>query len=66
MFAPPSAGLRIHRFMTASTGRANHGAPDQILVATEPGCSALTVTPVPASSAARLRACSTLASLDRL
>ena len=62
---PPSAGESIRRLATARNGRANHGAPDQMSVATPPGCTAFTVTPDGASSAASDRAYSALASLDR-
>ena len=62
---PPSSGESIRRLATARNGRAYHGARDQMSVATLPGCTALTVTPNGASSAASDRAYSTLASLER-
>ena len=52
-------------FAIASTGRSQPGAALQMPVATVPGCSAFTVTPLPASRRASSRVKRTLASLER-
>jgi len=54
-------GLNTKRMM----GFAQSGAPDQMFVSTEPGCTLLEVTPVPASRRASSAEKSTLPSLER-
>ena len=66
MRRPPCSGeMKLNFPITQMIGLAQPGAPDQIAVATAPGCRQFAVTPVPASFCASERVKSTLASLER-